>query len=223
MNLSNFQQQYKNNDDFNVNEENIPVIVISKNINKSRDKNLLKNVFIVATSGIITGIIILIIYYIIRKFDAKKKLPIEEKRVLFSDNGKVMLLEENGSTLKASDILEIDKENKEKMLVKQDFKNAPFILLFYAGWCPHCKSSAPDFEKAAEKNTSGVLFIAVEETKIPVDFPIKGYPTIYLWDGHRLGEYNDKFSVENFITAANEIYEEYQSYIVKEGLDKNKI
>jgi len=59
----------------------------------------------------------------------------------------------------------------------------PALILFYATWCPHCKSFKPEFEKVAKDVGSDYLIGRVDgETygDLADDFDISGYPTIKL-------------------------------------------
>ena len=59
------------------------------------------------------------------------------------------------------------------------------FTMYYADWCPHCKTALPEFQKLGPTMTIGgtsVVLQALEEQQIPPAMKdgIKGYPTIQL-------------------------------------------
>jgi len=59
-------------------------------------------------------------------------------------------------------------------------KDVPVFVEFYAPWCGHCKSLAPEWAAAADANT-GAKFAALDATAhadVASKFGVKGYPTI---------------------------------------------
>lgn len=59
----------------------------------------------------------------------------------------------------------------------------PAVLLFYATWCPHCKSFKPEYESLAKAMGNDVLVARVDgETygDLADDYDISGYPTVKL-------------------------------------------
>jgi thiol-disulfide isomerase/thioredoxin len=59
------------------------------------------------------------------------------------------------------------------------------FTMYYADWCPHCKTALPEFQKLGSTMTIGgtsVVLQALEEQQIPPEMKdkIKGYPTIQL-------------------------------------------
>jgi len=77
-------------------------------------------------------------------------------------------------------IVTIDSSNWQQVLYGN---NHPLIVEFYAPWCGHCKSLAPEFAKAANNLKGMVLFGAVncdEEANKPIcgQFQVQGFPTL---------------------------------------------
>ena len=62
------------------------------------------------------------------------------------------------------------------------------VLIFFAPWCGHCKSSMGDFKKAVESSNGKVMMINSDDTDPKVKDlmkknNIKGFPTIKKADG----------------------------------------
>lgn len=72
--------------------------------------------------------------------------------------------------------------------VSQGFESAPTFTLYYADWCPHCKSIKPVFKDWSSSGSTTVggttVFLEmVEADSNPEklkDVPVKGYPTFLL-------------------------------------------
>eukprot|EP00923_Selenidium_pygospionis_P034515 GHVN01060128.1.p1 GENE.GHVN01060128.1~~GHVN01060128.1.p1 ORF type:complete len:416 (-),score=45.51 GHVN01060128.1:2065-3312(-) len=76
-----------------------------------------------------------------------------------------------------------DKNFDEKVM--KDEKSTWFIE-FYAPWCGHCKSLAPEWESAAKELAGKVKVAKVDattETVLASRFGIKGFPTLMLFPG----------------------------------------
>ncbi|XP_030031135.2 protein disulfide-isomerase A5 isoform X1 [Manduca sexta] len=81
-----------------------------------------------------------------------------------------------------------EEESPVRHLTTSTFRNTlrkikHSIVMFYAPWCGHCKSTKPEFVKAAEKFVDEliVLFGAVDctaEQELCAQYDVKGYPTI---------------------------------------------
>jgi protein disulfide-isomerase A1 len=78
------------------------------------------------------------------------------------------------------------------------------MVKFYAPWCGHCKTLAPEYEKAAEILASHpeIKFAkvdAIEEEELANEFELEGFPTLYFFKNQRPVEYNGGRSAEEIV------------------------
>lgn len=80
----------------------------------------------------------------------------------------------------------------------------PFMIMFYAPWCGHCKKAMPEFEGASADADKDIQFGKVDctsEQSLCSDYDVQGYPTIKFFGGGKIEDFNgarDKSSFINF-------------------------
>ncbi|XP_016339279.1 protein disulfide-isomerase A4-like [Sinocyclocheilus anshuiensis] len=100
------------------------------------------------------------------------------------------------------------------VLTKDNFddvvNNADIILVeFYAPWCGHCKSLAPEYEKAAKElrnRTPPIPLAKVDataESDLTTRFGVSGYPTLKIFRKGKAFDYNgprEKFGIVDYMS-----------------------
>jgi thiol-disulfide isomerase/thioredoxin len=108
---------------------------------------------------------------------------------------------------------------------KQKSKEAPWVMMFYAPWCSHCKALAPHYAEAAQrvKEKHGVNYLsfgkidATSEQGVAALYEVTGYPTIkWMRDGH-VRPFNGMRSPEGFMALAELLNGEPVAKIASDG------
>jgi len=93
---------------------------------------------------------------------------------------------------KDGDVLVLTDDNIESAIKENEF----ILIEFYAPWCGHCKSLAPEYAKAATilsklDNPIPIAKVdATEETKFATKLGVRGYPTLKWYSNGVASEFN---------------------------------
>jgi len=95
---------------------------------------------------------------------------------------------------------EVDAEEEKK----EDFENMEqdSMVLFYAPWCPHCKTVMGDWAKLKKSAPNGVKIAKVncdEKPELAEKHDIKGFPTIILFKNGKKVYFEGPRNLENFL------------------------
>jgi thiol-disulfide isomerase/thioredoxin len=107
--------------------------------------------------------------------------------------------------------------NRENIPKDQNSNKTCSLMLFYVDWCPHCKTSKPEWDKLKEEydgkmiNGYTVNFVehnctteTAEITQLIDKYTIEGYPTIKLVKDNQIIEYDakpTKSTMEQFLNT----------------------
>lgn len=114
-------------------------------------------------------------------------------------------------TLASAFVVELSPDNFDSLTRN----GGDWMLEFYAPWCGHCKTLAPEYAKAATQLAGRVSFGAVDATKyrsLGLRFAINGFPTMFHVNG-KTGEVRKvaaqftSASLSHFATTAWAQYE----------------
>ena len=70
------------------------------------------------------------------------------------------------------------------------------LILIYSESCPHCRRLEPDYIKLSEKYKSFDYYILSSKTNYKSKFKIRGYPTIFFYDGSKFIEHKGRNNYE---------------------------
>jgi len=103
------------------------------------------------------------------------------------------------------DVFTLTDENYEETLKK----NPVVMVKFYAPWCGHCKSFAPEYEKAAKiAKEQGLKYVLAEldatvHKKSSEKNGIQGFPTVKLFLNEKPIDYNGDRTSEAVLAFIN--------------------
>jgi len=79
---------------------------------------------------------------------------------------------------KENGVYELTQDNFDEWIAEQDYA----LVKFYAPWCGHCKSLAPEYELAAQALEGKVAFAKIDGTEndqLAQSFEVRGFPTLF--------------------------------------------
>ena len=100
------------------------------------------------------------------------------------------------------------KEKFEDMK-EENFEDSakPSMVLFYAPWCPHCKSMMGDWDKLRRRVGQNMEIVKVncdEKPEMAEKHDVKGFPTIILFKDGRKIHFEGSRNLENFMKFIKE-------------------
>jgi len=102
-------------------------------------------------------------------------------------------------------VLVLGRESFDKAV--EEFQN--ILVEFYAPWCGHCKSLAPEYVKAAKslKDSGSAVRLAkvdaTEESELAERFQVRGYPTLKFFRSGKPTEFNGGRTGEEIVSWLN--------------------
>ena len=108
-------------------------------------------------------------------------------------------------------------------LYKQITENSKIsLILIYSESCPHCRRFEPEFIKLSERYSSLFdFYILSSKTNYNLKFKIRGYPTMFFYDGDKFIEHKGR---NNFETISYILENDYSKKCKEIDLDYlNKI
>jgi thiol-disulfide isomerase/thioredoxin len=88
----------------------------------------------------------------------------------------------------------------------QGYDSKPILMLFHASWCGHCVEFMPTFEKLkreyVDNDKLNIVKISDKNTDLIEKYQIGGFPTIKLYDGKDIHEYQggrDIVSIRHYV------------------------
>jgi protein disulfide-isomerase A6 len=106
-----------------------------------------------------------------------------------------------------SDVVEGTASNFKDEVMKH---KGVVVVEFYAPWCGHCKSLAPEYDKAATTLKGVVKVVAVDATaheSLAQKYAIQGFPTIKVFgaDKQSPADYNGARTADGIVSEAMKV------------------
>jgi len=131
----------------------------------------------------------------------RKVLQLAESKFNYNDTNQIM----KGG---ASNEDEVDEKPKKKESKYDEYRQKPILYSFTAKWCGHCQHFGPTFEKLRREYVDPNLLLTVnvdeEKNRDLVELHgIEGFPTIQLFDGKKLHNYEGGRDINNIREFVN--------------------
>jgi protein disulfide-isomerase A6 len=101
------------------------------------------------------------------------------------------------------DVIALTPETFKKSVLKS---KSVWIVEFYAPWCGHCKSLAPEWKKAATA-LKGIAKVGAVDAEahgaLGSEHGVQGFPTIKLFVGGKSIEYNGGRTAKDIVAAVH--------------------
>ena len=102
------------------------------------------------------------------------------------------------------------KGGKPKKLRGGNDRTKPKLMLFHAKWCGHCVHFMPTFLKLKHEfaDLDKIDLISIQEEQkggkeLIEEYGIQGFPTIKLYDGNKIHDYNGGRDINNIRDYVN--------------------
>jgi protein disulfide-isomerase-like protein len=124
--------------------------------------------------------------------------------------------EEKKKKEKKEEKKEEKEEKEEKKETREDFEDSmesfedssdKSLVLFYAPWCPHCKSMMGDWNRLQRRSMRGYRVVKVncdEKPEMAEKYSVKGFPTIILFKNGRRVHFEGPRNYDNFVKFLKE-------------------
>ena len=135
----------------------------------------------------------------------RKVLQLAESKFNYNDANNTM---KGGANLNQDSDVEEDVKPKIKESKYNEYRKKPILFVFTAKWCGHCHHFLPTFAKLKNEYVDHSLLLTVnvdeENNRDLVEtYGVEGFPTLKLYDGKKLHEYNGGRDINNIREFVN--------------------
>jgi thiol-disulfide isomerase/thioredoxin len=139
----------------------------------------------------------------------RKVLQLAESKFNYNDANSTNLNNMKGGSNQDNDEVEDEKPIK-KVSKYEDFKKMPILFVFTAEWCGHCHHFLPTYAKLKHEyvDDSKLKTINIDEAnnrELVERYKVDGFPSIKLFDGKKLHEFNGGRDINNIRDFVNKI------------------